>query len=167
VDISHDDLCCIAERWLLKAKGCSFAFKEFVSLGTYGEIPDAIGFRSGISILVECKASRSDFLSDKKKIFRRNPSKGMGTFRFFMCPAGLIHPDDLPERWGLVWVSDKGKATQKVGPKGNSSFHGGSPFCFSEKSTQSEYLMMCSALRRLHLRGVFKQIYDKLGPVER
>lgn len=28
---------------------------------------------------------------------------GMGKYRSYLCPAGLITKEDLPERWGLVW----------------------------------------------------------------
>lgn len=159
-DMTHDDLVEIAENWLLKSKGCGFALTELRAMTNNGEVPDAIGWRSGITILVECKTNRADFHADKKKIFRRRPQTGMGSFRFFICPAGIINPEDLPEKWGLVWVDEKGKARQKVGPKGNCSWHSGSDFYHTEKSLLSEAAMMVSALRRLHLRGVLPMIYD-------
>jgi hypothetical protein len=162
---THSELCKIAEKWLLKAKGCGFALVELCALGENGETPDAIGWRNGYSILVECKTSRADFHSDKKKPFRKMPVLGMGTYRFYMCPAGVIQPADLPEGWGLVWVSETGKAIQKVGPKGNCWYgKNAEPFKFSEKCMKSEQAMMTSALRRLHLRGVLPLIYD--SPVD-
>jgi len=156
--MTHDDLVGRAEKWLLKSKGCGFAFSDLRTVNN--ETPDAIGFKSGMSILVEVKVSRGDFHSDKKKIFRRNPSLGMGMYRFFLCPKGLINKEDLPEKWGLLWVNENGIIRQQVGPKGNiwSSF--GMDFMFTERNTQAEMSMMYSALRRLHLRGVIGQIYD-------
>lgn len=157
--MTHDDLVKKAETWLLKTKGCGFAFSDLRTINC--ETPDAIGFKSGMSILVEVKVSRNDFHADKKKIFRLNPSLGMGYFRYFLCPKGLIKPEDLPEKWGLLWANEKGVIRQKVGPKGNiwSSFDVAG-FRFSKRNTQAEMNMMYSALRRLQLRGVIEQIYD-------
>lgn len=123
-----------------------------------GEIPDAIGFRSGETILIECKVNRADFLSDKKKRFRANPWMGMGKFRFYMCPKNLISVDELPDGWGLIYVNDKGKARQVHGPKGNIWCN--QPQFQHERCERSEMSMMYSALRRLNLRGVLPMIYD-------
>lgn len=156
---THKELVKIAEKWLLGTRKCSFAFTELVCLAT-SEIPDAIGFRGDGSILVECKASRADFLADKKKIFRRNSWMGMGAYRFMLCPEGVIQPSDLPEKWGLIWVNGKGKARQIVGPKGNCWSYSGTDFHHAERSIQGEMGLMMSALRRLHLRGVLPLIYE-------
>lgn len=66
------------------------------------EHPDAIGWSNGggCSVLIECKASRCDFLADKTKWIRRvckqNGEKhGLGQFRFYMAPVGIITPEDL------------------------------------------------------------------------
>lgn len=158
--LTHKELVDIAEKWLLKAKGCGFSFGELCAFTSNSETPDAIGWRGEISILVECKASKSDFISDKKKPFRIEPDLGMGTFRFYMCPSNVIKPEDLPPRWGLVWVNEKGKALQKVGPKGNCSWNSCSEFYHVNKSYKSEADLMCSALRRLHLRDLLKTIYE-------
>jgi len=113
--LTHSELVDIAETWLFKR--CGFAFKELTTFAQ--ETPDAIGFRSGESILIECKTSRADFHADKKKSFRKCTWQGVGRIRFFMCEKGLILPEDLPEKWGLLWVNGKGKVRQRVGPKGN------------------------------------------------
>lgn len=158
MEYTHDDLVKIAEKWLLNSKRCGFALTELAT--DAGETPDSIGFRGGVSILVEAKASRSDFLSDKTKLFRRNPWAGMGAFRFYLCPKGIINPEDLPEKWGLLWVDDKGKVRQRVGPKGNIwSSRNMESFFFSEKNERGEKAMMYSALRRLHLQGCLPKIY--------
>jgi hypothetical protein len=147
-----------AERWLVKSKGCAFALTELVTYA--GETPDAIGWKGNSTLLVECKASRSDFLSDKKKRFRRDPAQGMGAFRFFMCPHDLIQPHELPEKWGLVWVWKNGNKKQLKGPKGNIfSGPGVEDYYFSERSFYNETLMLVSALRRIHLRGDLEKIY--------
>jgi hypothetical protein len=156
--MTHAELVEKAERWLLKTKGCGFALTELASINY--ETPDSIGFRSGISILVEAKASRADFHADKKKIFRRQPWMGVGAFRFFLCPAGLITPEDLPEKWGLLWVNEKGRVRQKIGPKGNIWSAHGNDFFFAERNIHGEWNMMVSALRRVQLRGDLNKIYE-------
>ncbi len=103
--MTHDELCDRAVRWLLKTKRCRLVLREVVSYA--GEIPDAIGWQAGtgFSFLVECKASRGDFLRDQKK-WSRDPRNchSMGQMRFYMAPPGLLRPDELPEGWGLLEV---------------------------------------------------------------
>lgn len=111
--MNHDDLNQIAKRWLLrpqsaKGPGCKVAFVEVGAVGD-GERADAWGYRwgwEGYSVLVESKVSRSDFLADRKKPHRQ--SGGMGEYRYFICPEGIISVDDLPDRWGLLWVNKRG-----------------------------------------------------------
>lgn len=75
------------------------------------EQPDAIGFTARTSVLIEVKASRSDFLKDKTKGWKATQYKGMGARRYYLAPTGLILPDELPKGWGLITVSDKGRPT--------------------------------------------------------
>lgn len=111
--MTHDDLNQIAKRWLLRAQsakgpGCKVAFVEVGAVGD-GERADAWGYRwgwDGGSVLVESKVSRSDFLADRKKPHRQ--SGGMGEYRYFICPEGIINVNDLPDRWGLLWVNKRG-----------------------------------------------------------
>lgn len=95
----HSLLIVEAARWLSR-KGHTVVITDMTHAGP--ETADAIGWRGKWSTLVECKASRSDFLADKKKCFRRMPDWGMGNHRYFCAPAGIIKPEDLPERWGLL-----------------------------------------------------------------
>ncbi len=124
-----------------------------------GEQPDAIGFRNGTSCLIEVKVSRGDFLSDKKKRFRQDPNIGMGDWRFFLCPQGIITVDDLPPGWGLLYAHEK--TIKKVhGFPTNTQWFSRKPF-FADK--QSECDFMYSALRRITLRGHFDDVYAKIG----
>ncbi len=99
----HDELCTASVRWLLKTVGAGVAVSEMACCNMTGEIPDAIGWKQGCSILIEAKTSRPDFLADKKKHFRISPEFGMGSYRLFICPDGLIKPDELPKDWGLLY----------------------------------------------------------------
>lgn len=147
--MKHDELCARAVKWLKGSKGCSAAISELNAATPWGEIPDAIGFRSTYSILVECKTSRADFLSDKKKLFRERPDRGMGTYRFYMCPPGIIQVEDLPPRWGLLYVHDK-KIQHVHGPlKSNTDYYDGE-WQF-DKCYKGEIALLVSALRRTTL----------------
>jgi hypothetical protein len=150
----HSRLVDISEKWLLKTVGCGFVLRELRHGTGSLEIPDVLGIKAGMgvphgSILVECKVSRADFLADAKKGFRLRPESGVGAFRFYLSPACVINPEDLPERWGLVWVDGKGRAEQIVGPQGNIWTHSGIDFHFSERDLAAEWGLMASALRRL------------------
>ncbi len=157
---THRELVEIAYKWVLKNASCGVAFKELYT-GSTDEIPDVIGFGSwGHSVLVEVKVSRSDFLCDKNKSFRKNPQLGMGTRRYYCCPSGLIKKEDLPEGWGLVYVNPKGKAVCVHRPtKPNPEFEGSMVWYNHEKNMRAEHGLMYSALRRLHIRGLIKEIY--------
>ena len=154
----HDQLCLRAAKFL-KNNGFSVAFDDRFQAATgVGELPDAIGFRNGVSCLIEAKVSRSDFLADKKKRFRVEPSLGMGDWRFFICPPDLIKPEDLPQGWGLLYAYNK--VIKKVhGFPPNTQWFNAKPFVANK---QAECDFMYSALRRIALRGNFDDVYDKL-----
>lgn len=114
---THRELCYKAARYLknkslLPFHKCQYVFCE---LERYGESPDALGFASGSGTqLIEVKISRSDFLSDKNKRWRKKPEIGLGSYRSYLCPEGLINEKDLPDNWGLLWVNENGDITEVV-----------------------------------------------------
>lgn len=156
--MTHQELVEIGYTWVMSK--CGVAFKELNAATGNGEIPDVIGFTSGESFLIECKANRSDFLVDKKKTFRIRPETGMGKFRFFLCPKGLISVDELPNNWGLIYVNEKGKAKCVHNPFGKGNIY--SIWNCFERDILAEQRLMYSALRRLHIRGRIDEIYDKI-----
>lgn len=99
VETAHTKLCRKALSWLNNTLKCQIAVSE---LSYAREIPDALGWRWDTTILVECKVTRSDFLRDRKKEFRNQIGKGLGDYRFYLSPPGVIMPDDLPAKWGLL-----------------------------------------------------------------
>lgn len=159
--LTHADLVRRAEAWL-RGIGCGVTFRELVAATTSGEIPDAIGWRSTISIMIECKVSRADFLADKNKRFRQHPYLGVGDWRIFMAPEGVIKPEELPAGWGLLVV--RGRAVLRVAgvPKSNTGW-GAPPF---EGHRRNEAALMLSALRRLHMRGHLESIYDRFESID-
>lgn len=139
--MTHNELVNRAVKWLY-SYGCGFAVGEKVCYTTSGEIPDAIGFKGNQSILIECKTSRKDFLADKKKHFRQFPDNGMGNMRLYLCEEGVIKPEDLPNKWGLLYI--KGTRIKKIiFPKGNTI-----PVEFwFKKSYEDEHALLYSCLR--------------------
>lgn len=95
----HQHLVTLGERWQ-KRQGFSVVATEIAVIGARGEQADVIGFRSSCSVLLEAKATRADFLVDAKKPHRI--SGGLGVYRFYIAPAGIIEVEDLPPRWGLL-----------------------------------------------------------------
>jgi len=103
--MTHDELVSRAMRWLLNSRRCAVVFEES-GCWVVSEIPDAIGWTTrGLCILVECKASVSDFYSDRAKPSRRVPEyHALGDERGYMAKAGLLSARKLPEGWGLLEV---------------------------------------------------------------
>lgn len=121
-----------------------------------GEQPDAIGWRSGnVSIVIECKASRSDFLADHRKHHRR-AGTSCGDWRFFLAPPNTIKEAELPAGWGLLEVH--GRTIRKTtGVPGNAHWALHKPF---EGNKRVEMEIMYSALRRLRQWGVLDRVYE-------
>ncbi len=58
-----------------------------------------------LTVNIECKASRSDFLADRKKMTRIKPEQGSGQVRWFYTNPGVCSTDELPDGWGLAVVN--------------------------------------------------------------
>lgn len=120
---THAQYCDKAVRWLKLpigqlGPGCNFAISE--STGSYnGEIADAFGMRSiGLeqhSVVVEVKMSLADFRADAAKPHRNGTTVGMGLFRYYMAPEGLVPQSELPPGWGLIEVNSRGKPIVRCG----------------------------------------------------
>jgi hypothetical protein len=113
----HEEQNLHAIRWM-KKQGFSVVASN-IRAAQSREIIDAIGFRDSCSIVIESKVSRSDFLADKKKPERQEGAKALGTYRFYICPVGMIKPEEvLPLGWGLLY-SDGRRVIEEFKPKGN------------------------------------------------
>ncbi|MYM92368.1 hypothetical protein [Duganella vulcania] len=121
--IDHAQIAGISVAWLQRpigrlGPGCTFAVNE-AGASEPGERGDAFGVRSVAgdccSVLVEAKVSRGDFLRDASKAHRVQPCTGIGTFRYFAAPVGLIGLDELPDRWGLIEVDQFGHVHVRAG----------------------------------------------------
>lgn len=142
---THGELVDRAERWLVNTQRCMFVFKEF---GVFHERPDAIGWKYGSSILVECKTSRADFFADRKKLGRRMPELGMGQRRYYLVEPELVLPDEMPEGWGLLYALPKYvRVVKRARP-------------FHRYAQHYEWKLLLTALGRLHAAGVLETIYE-------
>lgn len=128
----HSDLVGQAAKWLRKK--CAVVLTE---MATTGEEPDAIGWQGHHSTLVECKASRTDFVADRQKSFRCDATRGIGNARYFLAPTGLINADELPPMWGLLeYDGEKVRCAQK-------SEH------FEDANHRHEITLLLSSIRRI------------------
>ena len=123
-DLTHDKIADICAK-RLRNKGYRFSFSNLTSM-THREQPDVLGIDNyGTSVLVEVKVSRSDFFADKKKLWRTDPTMGMGDYRVYLTPQKLLNPDEIPFGWMLWEIHGKrniikvikGKLTKSVKSK--------------------------------------------------
>ena len=135
--MTHAELVARAGAWLRSR--CSIVLCELKT--NLPEIPDAIGWMGdGWSVLVECKASRSDFVRDSFK----TPAR-MGQERWYLTPDGLIWPQDVGQ-WGLLGV--RGARITRTRTPANSRLFGGSG-TLDHSIAAREIPLLISALRRI------------------
>lgn len=102
----HDWIALKASKWIMGTCNCSVGAVNYSGSGI--EVCDGYLVNYRGTYLVEAKVSLIDFKKDAKKIFRINPEIGVGKYRFYACPKGLLKLEDLPEKWGLIEVNEKG-----------------------------------------------------------
>ena len=143
--MTHKQLVDSAAKWLRNSKRCPVVIRELVTYA--GEIPDVIGFFvGGHSILIECKASKADFLHDREKIYRYCREQGMGDERYFVAPQNLLSPDEIPDAWGFIEAYENPIHPNRISlriVKDSSTF--------TSSNKHSEITMLVSAIRRLEL----------------
>lgn len=139
----HAQLISAAVNWLRHKYRCGVVLSE--QYCATGEVPDAIGWKGMCrSVVVECKASRADFLADAKKPFRTNPEEGLGCERFYLAPPSLILPDELPPGWGLLEYSRR-KVRVVVKTSKRKSLR-------TEVGLMKEMNLLLASLRRVEVR---------------
>ena len=109
--MTHRELCIKGAKYLRNHGIHPFHRAQYIvcELERAGECPDVFGFGGSSTQLLEIKVSRSDFLSDKNKLWRKCPEQGLGKYRSYLCPEGIINEKDLPLNWGLLWIVNGGK----------------------------------------------------------
>lgn len=112
----HARLVQLGARWL-KKQGFAVIETELTSSKSR-EQPDVIGFRASCSVVIEVKVSRSDFLADQRKPERMGDRQGLGNYRFYLCPAGLLSPQEVPSKWCLLEATGA-VISETIRPLGN------------------------------------------------
>jgi hypothetical protein len=136
-NMQHASLVTLGARWL--SRRCSVVLCEFAAAGE--ENPDVIGWAPEAgSFVIECKATRADFLRDAQKTIRKNAGAGMGKRRYYLCPPQVIQVKDLPPKWGLLWAA-KGQITVERESRGH-----------PERNLLAEVKFLSSMLRRAQIR---------------
>lgn len=116
-------------------------------------MPDAIGWKGKChSVMVECKISRADFLADAAKPWRVKPETALGCERYYLAPAGMIRPSELPKGWGLLEVKSR-KVTVAVKSKRNHR---------QPEGFMNEMNLLLASLRRVEVRIEPRTITDFL-----
>jgi len=135
--MTHKQLCTRMATWLKNTRHYTVVATELSTAAS--ETPDVIGWHGmAESILIECKVSRSDFLSDRDKLFRQQEEYGMGDYRYYAAPVGVICPHEVPDGWGLLEVHEKQivKTTEAIRKPANK---------------KNECKMLMSILRRVEI----------------
>ena len=106
--LTHRQLCELGARFIQYHRYPSdYGWRILIETGYRKENPDVFAFTRYHSILFECKASRSDFLADKKKPFRQDPLKGVGQRRYYIVNEGVCTQDEMPQGWQLLIAHDE------------------------------------------------------------
>ncbi|HKD85941.1 MAG TPA: hypothetical protein VKB58_14405 [Terriglobales bacterium] len=138
----HAQLVARAAEWLRHKYGCGIVLSE--QYCATGEVPDVIGWKASCqSVLVECKVSRADFLTDANKPCRLRPQEGLGSKRLYMAPAGMISADELPKHWGLLEC--RGREVQLIVKPGRADLRTG-------LGLMKEMNLLLASLRRVEVR---------------
>jgi hypothetical protein len=154
--MTHDELIEEGAKWL-QSKGCSVVITDMTHGHT--ETPDCIGWRcNNVSVLLEVKVSRSDFLADKRKIFRHPlaSNTALGNLRYYLTPEGLVDPSEIPDKWGLIELREprgRQKNRRIVLVKGHAPttaiVHSSDSSMYQETNKVSEVSLLISAIRRV------------------
>lgn len=134
MNLSHHKLVSIGHKWLFKTHPI-----VLTEVATVGEEPDVIGFKGGASTLIECKASRADFLADRAKEFRKHPQIGIGEYRYNLTPVDLLDLNELPDRWGLLETDGKRVFRRRIASS------------FTQFNESQEKRILLSIIRRIAL----------------
>lgn len=113
-NLSHKQAIDIAANWLANQKKATCPYRAMIILreptsllSTIGttELPDVLGvFNASQTVNIEVKVSRADFFADKNK----QHNHPYGHYKIYACPTKMINEDEVPDGWGLLYLSGNG-----------------------------------------------------------
>ena len=143
---THHQMCCQVAKWLQGRWSGKKPYAHYVAveLVTQGyENTDVFGFNPTYSTMIEIKVSRTDFLRDKQKY--SNKFGRVGDYKYYCCPKDIIKVNDLPDKWGLLYIDDNGEIDLiKMADETDTNL-------YTERS------IICSIMRR---EGIKKQVFN-------
>lgn len=114
--MTHKDLVKLGVNYLLNAKKCNPVFAERGS-ANISEVPDVIGWTSRECIIIECKASRADYLADRKKPSRKD-NKGLGSRRYYLLTKDvydvIVCSKFTDCGWGILVATESASGVKSV-----------------------------------------------------
>ena len=156
--MTHDDLIARGKKWLANShNGKALGYYQ-PSMGVIlaefscsaASIPDVIGFCSSMSVLIECKVSRSDLFADFKKSHRHHQNQ-IGNYRYYLVIPGIVSSTDIPDGWGLLVCQAKHIDVAK-----QAMMHDNAGV------RQVEYWPLYSLARRAEIRGLIPELTKPL-----
>lgn len=117
----HKHLKNLALHWL-KEKVTDLVANEVDFCNAYS-IADAVGinFKRREVRVIEVKATKVDFLRDKKLFGSKTSYFYHAHYSYIMCPTNVIQPNDLPHGYGLLWVDEYDTVTMIKKPIKNTA----------------------------------------------
>ena len=106
---------------------------------------DVFGFGGGCTQIIKVITTRMELNLDLERAYRKCPKYGIGEFRSYLCPNGLLNKEDIPKNWGLLWCDNKGKIIEILNPQKQ------------EENKAQEAKIIKSLLRR---NGINPEIFD-------
>lgn len=146
----HGELADIVASYLMTAGRMRIVCKEMYS--KLKEVPDIYAIDRIGTYMIEVKVSHKDFWADAKKPFRQRPKEGLGRFRYYACPAGMIKQSELPPKWGLIYVHPEGEIEVVCGKRFDTRAFD-SKYWF-QPNYEREYWAMYALLRKAVSWGI-------------
>lgn len=102
----------------IKTKCTDLCSKE-VKYRNIRSIADAVGinFKRKEVRIIEVKATKADYIRDKKLMDIEKSYYKHCHYFYIMCPDNIIQPEDVPKEYGLLWVNEANEVTVKRNPK--------------------------------------------------
>lgn len=94
-----------------------------VPFGNAWSVADAVGinFKREEVRVVECKATKGDFLRDKKLFGNKTSYFYHAHYSYIMCPTDIIQPKEIPYGYGLLYVDEYDNITMVKKPIKNTA----------------------------------------------